>query len=186
MKSKHLISIIIFLIVINFLLIYKNCLVKRHMEEINRNFRKSLISIKTVPNFTLSDLKGKKYESKRIIKDSPFTLLVFFSPTDCISCLHEKELWKIISEKIRGIKIVGIARHINKRELTNWVENAELKFPILYDKESEITKSFGINRTPLKVLTDSKGKILLIDKVRITNSEQENFIKELNKIVKER
>jgi len=49
--------------------------------------------------------------------------------------------------------------------------------------ESKVTNSFGINRTPLKVLINNEGKILLVDPVRITSSKQEEFIKKLYKII---
>jgi hypothetical protein len=41
---------------------------------------------------------------------------------------------------------------------------------------------FNINRTPLKILVNYKGKILLADQARTIPSEQEEFINELRQI----
>jgi len=49
----------------------------------------------------------------------------------------------------RKVRIIAIARHTNKRELRDWVENSERFFPVLYDEESKVTKEFGISKTPL-------------------------------------
>jgi len=119
---------------------------------------------------------------KKIISSSPYTLLVFFSPTDCASCLYEKELWKRISKEGK-IKIIGIGRHIDRRELKEWVKNSEIDFPVLYDVNSQVTKKFGIRRTPLKVLVDNRGIIKSVDRVRLIPSEQEEFLRELREIL---
>lgn len=96
--------------------------------------------------------------------------------------MEEKYLCNRISEEEK-VKIIGIARHINERELRDWIENSGIFFTILNDMESKVTNSFGINRTPLKVLINNEGKILLVDPVRITSSKQEEFIKKLYKII---
>lgn len=183
MKSRYLVGIIILQVVINFLLLYKNYSLKKQIKEDIDILRNPTLQIKSVPDFILYDLNGVRYSSQEILSNSPYTLLVFFSPADCASCLYEKELWKRISEA-QKVKIIGIARHMDKRELRDWVENTEIFFPVLYDVESKVIKEFGISKTPLKVLIDDMGEILMVDDVRITLSEQEEFIKELNKILR--
>lgn len=181
MKSRYLVGILILLIAINFALLYKNSILKKRIKEDIDILKNPSIKIKSIPDFVLYDLSGERYSSQRIVNNSPHTFLVFFSPADCASCLLEKELWKKISEKM--IKIIGIARHIDLRELKDWVENSEINFPVLYDIDSEVTRKFGIDKTPLKLLLDDRGKILLVDNVRIILSEQEEFIEELDKIL---
>lgn len=126
----------------------------------------------------LFDLEGQRYDLKRVVGNSLFVLLVFFSPLDCAPCLEEKYLWqKIYDEGI--IKLVGIGRHIDARELRNWVDNSGLSFPVLYDADYEVTKSFRIKRTPFKILLKSERKILLVDNARASVIEQEEFVSKL-------
>ncbi len=133
-----------------------------------------------IPSFSLPDLKNNVYDSKKIIGLSPFTLFVFFSPSDCRSCLLERELWKEIF-KSRKVNIIGIAKHADKKELKDWIENSAIPFIVLYDEKGILSKRLGINRTPLKLLVDNKGKILFVDYVRVTSAEQKSFVNELDK-----
>ncbi|HZX11383.1 MAG TPA: TlpA disulfide reductase family protein [Acidobacteriota bacterium] len=183
MKSRYLIGVIILLGIINLLLLHKNYILREQIKkEIDVLINPSL-QIEWIPNFELYDLNMVRYNSEEISRNSPYTLLVFFSPIDCAPCLEEKDLWKRISEEGK-VKIVGIGRHIDMKELRDWVENSEIFFPVLYDIESKVTKKFGISKTPLKILINNKGKIILIDRVRITSSEQEEFIEILYEITK--
>ena len=162
-------------------LINKVFLLKKQIKKDFDKLKKPLPATMFIPHFSLFDLKGTKYSSQEIIAN-PLTLVVFFSPTDCSSCLFEKELWKAIAET-KEIAIIGIARHNDKRELNDWIENSDIHFPVFLDEKGEIARLFGIKRTPLKLLVDHEGKVLLIDSVRITSSEQKAFIKELENVL---
>lgn len=176
MKTRYLIAIIIVLIIINIYL-FDNYIFKKNIP-IDQH-----IKIESIPDFTLYDLDGVSYDSQEILNNSFYILLVFFSPTDCASCLYEKRLWKRISEE--GIvKIVGIARHISQRELKDWIHNSEIDFPVLYDVDSLVTEKFNVKKTPLKILFDNEGKKILVDRVRILTSKQDEFLKKLKKILK--
>jgi len=182
MKTKRLIVILIFFSIANIFFLSKNYILRKQIKENFDIMRKPYFMIKSAPNFVLSDLNGVRYSSERILRNSLFTLLVFFTPLDCRPCLEEIDLWKRISED--GIvQVVGIARHIDKKELKNWVKNSEITFPVLYDAESRVTELFKINETPVKLLIDCEGKILLADKVRIYPSDQKKFIEKLDKII---
>lgn len=108
--------------------------------------------------------------------------MVFFSPTDCGSCLEDKSVWEKI-HKIGKINVVGIARHSDKNELKKWIKHSELTFRILYDENGQLTthiidylKDFHISYTPAKVLVNQKGEMILIDLPRSTLQEQEEFL----------
>jgi len=183
MKSRYLVGIIILLVIINFLLLYKNYILRKQIKEYTDISRNLSLQVETIPNFVLYDLNGVRYSSEEISRNSPYTLLVFFSPIDCAPCLEEKDLWNRISEEGK-VNIVGIGRHVDEKELKDWVENSEIFFPVLNDVESKVTKMFGISKTPLKVLIENTGKILLVDRVRTISSEQEEFIEILDEVIK--
>jgi len=140
------------------------------------------LKAKFIPDFLLSDLEDNVHDSKKIIGLSPFTLFVFFSPSDCAPCLLERELWKEISDSNK-VNIIGIARHVDKRELKDWIENSEISFLVLYDEKSMLTEKLGIDKTPLKLLTDNRGNILFIDNIRATRSEQKVFVNKLDELL---
>ena len=171
--------IVIMLVVLNIILLYKYLLLKKNYESLIYNSAKH---VAYAPDFILNDLGGKPFDLKKIFENSVYTLFIFFSPLDCQPCLEEKYLWRRIFEEGK-INIIGIARHVNERELEDWAENSGLYFTILNDVEYKVTKSFGISKTPLKVLVDSSRKIILIDSVRITSVEQDAFVDRLYSIV---
>lgn len=177
MKFRYLIAIIIVLIINNFLISYKYHLLKKQNNYYSTH---NLISVEYLPEFSLYDLKGVKYTLENITKRNNFTLFIFFSPTDCISCLAEKKLWKLISETGQ-VGLIGIGNHIDKRELTDWIKNNEIYFPVLFDQNGEFTKKCGIYKTPLKILINQNRKILFIDSVRISQYEQNIFLEKLVK-----
>jgi peroxiredoxin len=182
MKIRYLIIIVIFLSITNLFFLFKNYYLKKHIKEDFDIMRKPYLMSESAPNFVLNDLNGVRYNFEEIFGNSPYTLLVFFSPLDCRPCLEEMNLWQRISEEGK-VQVVGVARHIDKRELKNWVQNSDIIFPVLYDGESQVTKMFNIKKTPLKILIDSKGNILLVDKARVAPYDQIRFVKKLNKII---
>ncbi len=93
----------------------------------------------------------------------------------------EYELWNKISLK-EMINAAAIAQHMDERELKIWIENTRIKFPLLYDKDSEVKQRFGIKETPMKLLIDNEGKILLSDRVRISSEEKNEFVEIIKKI----
>ncbi len=181
MKLKY--SVITLLILLSLFLFYKNFVLRKKIKKNIEIPKCPTVILDLIPTFLLYDLNGVRYRYDDILNSKAYTLLVFFSPVDCRSCLNERDLWNRISKE-RRIKIIGIATHSDKKELKDWVENSEIYFPVLYDEESQITNKLNIKRTPLKLLIDSKGKILLIDRVRITLYEQKEFIKILDEMIK--
>jgi len=108
-------------------------------------------------------------------------MLVFFSLKDCAACLMEYELWNKISQN-ELINVAAIAQHMDERELKIWIKNARIKFPVLYDRDSEVKQRFGIKETPMKLLIDNEGRILLSDRVRISSEEKKEFMEVIRKI----
>lgn len=186
MKSKHLVGIIILLGLINFIFFYYKNIHSKKTAKVNAASSKNpCLPIKYIPDFVLWDLNDMSYSSQDILKDSGYILLVFFSIYDCALCLYEMELWKRIFEE-RKLKIIGITGTADREELKDWTEKNGIFFPVLYDTESQATKNFGISETPLKVLIDSSGKILLVDNAKITYREREEFITKIDKILDQR
>jgi len=182
MKSGYLIGIIILLIAVNLTLLYKYWQLQKKFIEMGLQEGQETLKLNSIPEFQLQDLEGKIFNSNDL-RNYAYSLLIFFSPGDCASCLVEKDLWNRIYKENK-VKIVGIARHTDLRELKDWVKNSEIFFQVLFDENSRLMESLGIKQTPVKILIDRHGKVLLVDRVRITQYQQEMFLKRLDKIIK--
>ena len=105
-----------------------------------------------------------------------------FSLQDCASCLGEYVLWERLF-KTHNVNVIAIARHVDEAELRLWVDNAKLTFPVLYDANGELSRLFGINSSPMKVLLDHQGRVLLYDPFRQDRAQMEEYISLLKNIV---
>lgn len=178
-KNYIYLSLLFIMITFNSLLLYQNYHLKKgkSVEAQHNLFKKAIM-----PSFVLSNLDGEYIKSSDVIKNSKFTLFIFFSLYDCVACLSERSLWQQIYEEMH-INVIGVARHANIEELKGWTKNSGLTFPILYDKDSIITAELEIFETPLKLLVNNQGKIILADLARITEKDQKAFLKQIEAIL---
>jgi len=65
---------------------------------------------------------------------------------------------------------------MDEAELRLWVENAKLTFPVLFDPDGELSRLFRISNSPMKVLLDHRGKILLYDGFRQGQARMEEYV----------
>jgi len=150
---------------------------KNRILQLNRD-----LTVKRFPDFTLKDIEGNIVYSDSVLHKKPYTLFVFFSPSDCGSCLMERFFWQKIADK-RDINVIGVTNH-NLRELKKWLRQAQLNIPILHDKESKLYSEVGITKTPAKVLVEKNHKIYFTDTNNyIYKDTQKYFMKILEKII---
>lgn len=115
----------------------------------------------TMPHFELSSLNGDEISSEAI--DARLTLLVFFSPDDCPTCLLEAKLWRDIDRTYEDsdVTVLGITTApIDTYKMTIFKRGRHINFPILLDPVGECKDAFGITNTPTKVLVDNLGRII--------------------------
>lgn len=170
---------IVLLILLNLALITKVLMLKNSISTRNAGLSPDLLF---VPHFSLFDLNKEAWSTDMIVRKSPYAMLVFFSPQDCSTCLLESSLWKYIYEHWQ-ITVIGVARHMNERELRIWVENEKITFPVLFDRGGQVTNLFQLRSTPQKIIIDNFGKVLVTDAVRIGQSEFDEFLQLLKKTI---
>ncbi|HEV3040055.1 MAG TPA: TlpA disulfide reductase family protein [Candidatus Angelobacter sp.] len=114
------------------------------------------------PARSLLDLK------RRYILGEPnteFTLFVFFSPTDCPACLKEALFWEKLFKERQNLRltVIGIVNRCSRKEAEGARQHLGISFPVLFDQNGDLQRIFRIPQTPLKVLQDNGGKVLLTD-----------------------
>ncbi len=182
MKSKYfktiiLSSIIIILVILNAILLYQN-------HQLKKGYLEEAVITKwgKLKYFSLQDFDGRYYTTENIISEKDYTLFIFFSLSDCPSCLMEKNVWEEI-HKMNKVKVIGIVSHDDEIELKSWIENSNLSFTTLYDKNKKVTefikKQHNINATPLKILVARSGEIIVIN----TSQQDPNRHRELISII---
>jgi peroxiredoxin len=132
-----------------------------------------------IPPVPVIDRDNSVVSLSDLVGQSEFTVLVFFSPSDCPPCFSEKDLWGQIPKRC-GIPVFGIASNPDPRELWQWVGNTGIPIEVYLDSSLIVESMMDFARTPLKALVDSTGTILWADPPRLEPAERESFWRDLS------
>jgi len=109
--------------------------------------------------FTLTD--GEKVAMSAL---QGKVVLVNFWATDCKSCVNEMpELINTYDQyKDKGFELIAVAMPYDPpAQLSNFIAQKKLPFPVMHDGFSEMTQKFGnVMVTPTAMLFDKSGKRL--------------------------
>ena len=131
----------------------------------------------------LSDITGKKYDLKDLLKKGP--VLVDFWATWCKPCKeyfpHLERMHKKYERE--GLSIIGINEDgpRNKRKIRPFLHSLNISFPILIDETAEVMSDYGVYSLPTWFLIGKDGYIVRIHRGYIKGDENllENEIKSL-------
>ena len=115
------------------------------------------------PDFTLSDLNGKKHSLKEYRGK---TVLLNFWATWCVPCVAEmaslQRLSKIYAEKNLVVLGVNVDDSEHDAQVKEFLESKGLSFPILRDPEISIPDVYKVTGFPETFLISPEGKFLSI------------------------
>ena len=113
------------------------------------------------PDFTFNDFLDKKHTFNKILKQKPYTLLVFWGST-CSHCLHAMPIVKKMMKDRRDFNVVAIGIEYEKYPWSSEHQN----YPDFYHGlklkkwENPIVKTYGIHATPTFFIIDHNGYII--------------------------
>lgn len=117
---------------------------------------------KVAPGFRLADLSGKMVELKAVYQKNPVTLVNFWA-TWCPPCRREiPEFNRIYQEyQAKGLEILAVNTWDDSslEQIKEFVEQAEMKFPVLLDAEGKVVNRYGVRGVPTTVVIDQTGRI---------------------------
>jgi peroxiredoxin len=115
------------------------------------NFNAPNFSVKTIDgkNLKLSDLKGK------------FVLFDFWA-TWCGPCMKEIPFVKSLRDKYPESKlaIIGISRDSDYAKMKRTIKDMHMNWYHYFDKETDISRLYGVNVFPAYFLVNQQGKII--------------------------
>ena len=96
----------------------------------------------------LSELKGQ-------------VVMINFWATWCGPCRQEMPLLQQIHAKYEplGFTMLGVNVEPDSVAAQNWLKGMPVSFPILVDRKSEVSSSFGVEAMPSSVLIDREGRV---------------------------
>ncbi len=114
----------------------------------------------TAPGFSLEDIDGKKFSLKDYRGK---VVLLNFWATWCPPCRREMPSMERLHQKFKNRDFVVLA--LNQMEDGDQVFTfvgdlgVDLTFPILFDKDSSVSRAYGVMGLPTTYLIDKKGNV---------------------------
>ncbi len=141
------------------------------------------------PNFTLTDLDGKKHDLKAYLEDGKTVVLEWFNPgCPWVKRAHESDTMKTTFDRFKKEDVVWLAinsgapgkqghgEKVNAEAKKKW----NIEYPILLDEDGKVGKAYGAKTTPHMYVISSEG--VLVYKGAIDNqkkdSGEENHVKQ--------
>ncbi|MCH7960891.1 MAG: redoxin domain-containing protein [Planctomycetes bacterium] len=141
------------------------------------------------PNFTLTDLDGKKHDLKAYLEDGKTVVLEWFNPgCPWVVRAHENDTMKETFDRFKKEDVVWLAinsgapgKQGHGEEVnTDAKEKWDIEYPILLDEDGKVGKAYGAKTTPHMYVISSEG--VLVYKGAIDNrkkdSGEENYVKQ--------
>lgn len=141
---------------------------------------KTVVSVGSIaPNFSLETLQGERVELKDFRGKGVF---LNFWGTWCKPCEEEmpymEEEYK--NFKDQGVEILAVNIGESNLVVSQFVDRFGLTFPMLMDKNSEVTQLYGITPIPTTFLIDKNGEVLKV----ITGSMTQSHVREYMNLIK--
>lgn len=162
-------------------LVYQNRQLHLMLEDPSRFFEKTLQAGQTVPAIRAEDVNGKDL-ALSYSSDSPFTLVLWFSPT-CSSCEDNFGLWKDV-DRLRiadKLRIVGFCS-CTATEGRTVVAEKGLEFPVLAATDQSIVDLYKGNLLPQTILISPEGAIRRVWPGAMLESQKKELLSELKSL----
>lgn len=119
-------------------------------------------SNRTAPNFKLENLDREIIELNNYLGDGP-VLLCFWSSC-CKSAVAQVEAFSTLYEKYneRGFVMLAISTDDEKTvaKVKPYIKSKKFEFPVLYDTDGNVARTYYAFNVPFSVLIDKLGKIV--------------------------
>ena len=115
----------------------------------------------SAPDFSLTARDGGKV---RLADLKGQVVMINFWATWCGPCRQEMPLLAQLSTKYEplGFTLLGVNVEPDSAAAVTWLKGMPVTFPILFDTDSTVAGSFGVEGMPSTVFVDRKGQVRYI------------------------
>ena len=121
----------------------------------------------------LNDFKGK-------------VVLINFWASWCGPCRKEMPILDQLQKQYqpRGFTMVGVNVEPNSSDAVNWLKATPVSFPILFDRDSTVSKLYQVQGMPNTVIVDRKGNVRFIHRGYKAGEENE-YLDQIRALIRE-
>ena len=124
-------------------------------------------------NVSLESLKGK-------------VVMLNFWASWCGPCRTEMPLLEQMHKRYSslGFTMVGVNVEANTADAERWLKDTPVSFPVLFDRESKVSKMYDVSAMPSTVFIDRKGNVRYLHKGYKAGDEGE-YLNQIRALLKE-
>ena len=141
-------------------------------------------SVGPAPAFTLDALGGKQVS---LSDYKGQVVMINFWATWCGPCRQEMPLLESIYKKYNkmGFTLLGVNVEPDSKAAEAWLkQTTQVSFPILFDRDSKVSKLYNVPGMPTTVFIDRKGNIRLLHKGYKPGDENE-YMNQIRALIRE-
>ena len=135
------------------------------------------------PQFTLA---GRGGSNVSLAKYKGQVVMLNFWASWCGPCRQEMPLLESIYKKYSrmGFTLIGVNVEPDSNAANEWLKQTPVSFPILYDKESKVSKMYDVAGMPSTVIIDRAGKVRVLHRGYKPGDENE-YLDSIRTLVRE-
>jgi peroxiredoxin len=135
------------------------------------------------PQFTLSARGGNEVS---LAQYKGQVVMLNFWASWCGPCRQEMPLLENIYRKYNklGFTLIGVNVEPDSKAADDWLKQTPVSFPILYDKESKVSRLYDVAGMPSTVIIDRKGNVRVLHRGYKPGDENE-YLDSIRSLVRE-
>jgi len=135
------------------------------------------------PQFTLSARSGRDVS---LTQYHGQVVMINFWASWCGPCRQEMPLLESIYKKYNklGFTLLGVNVEPDSQAADDWLKATPVTFPILYDKESKVSKLYEVAGMPSTVIIDRSGKLRVLHQGYKPGDENE-YLDSIRSLIRE-
>jgi peroxiredoxin len=135
------------------------------------------------PAFTLGSSAGSNVS---LAQYKGQVVMLNFWASWCGPCRQEMPLLESIYKKYNrmGFTLIGVNVEPDSNAANQWLKQTPVSFPILYDKDSKVSKLYDVAGMPSTVIIDRTGKVRVLHRGYKPGDENE-YLDSIRTLVRE-
>lgn len=140
-------------------------------------------SASVAPGFALPSRSGDTVSLEQL---KGKVVMLNFWASWCGPCRQEMPLLDQMHKRYSslGFTLIGVNVEANTKDAERWLVETPVSFPVLFDRESKVSKLYDVNAMPSTVFIDRKGNVRFLHRGYKAGDESE-YLNQIRALLKE-